>query len=90
MDSQIVWIANEISEKIYGLKNIPVKYDFSCIKNKKFDLIFLCRSDNWFPPHLDKYFVKLALIMKEHFQNIDIHDNVIIPRNIEKYSDTFN
>lgn len=55
--STFEWIAREDSliEKINGLKLI--KEDFSSLK-KNWDLVFICRSGMWSPPHLDDEFAK--------------------------------
>ena len=49
------------------------------LKNIKFDMIFLCRSDNWSAPHLDDYFVKLAECLGKIASNIDL-ENVLESR----------
>ncbi|MBR0542385.1 MAG: hypothetical protein IJK26_09350 [Clostridia bacterium] len=50
------------------------------IKDDKYDLIFLARSDTWSPPHLDNYFCLLTDLMKEHFEDITVRDGVDNPR----------
>lgn len=81
-----IWISNRVSAEIYGFdrqndyskKLLPVTLD--CIKNKKFDLIFLCRSDTWTPPHLDKYFSDICDLILHHFEHVDIEKGIEKPR----------
>ena len=47
---------------------------------REFDIIFLCRSDNWVPPHLDVVFGDIVDLLKDHFPNTVIHDDVDKPR----------
>ena len=59
----LTWIANPLSKKMYGLEepefNI-IEEDLNCLHGLEWDLIYLCRSDNWTPPHLDDAFLKLS------------------------------
>lgn len=83
------WIANPISLNVYGLEGVfekafggktPVLPSIKAIKNEKFDLIFLCRSDIWLPPHLDVYFVELYDMLTTLFFNIVVEQNIGKPR----------
>lgn len=82
------WIANPISCDMYGFTEGEMKRtfgkmiqrSFSFIEDEKFDAIFLCRSDNWLAPHLDKYFTELCDLVAEHFYNLEICDDVDLPR----------
>lgn len=51
-------------------------------KNYHPDLIFLCRSDVWVPPHLDGYFDMLLKFMASHFTNLIGEQRITKPRNI--------
>ena len=67
---KVTWIANSISVEAYGTKPAlegNTYYDLSILKDKQFDLIFICRSDSWLPPHLDKEFEKLYYFVLEEF-----------------------
>ncbi len=67
---KVTWIANPISVEAYGTKPAlegNTFYDLSVLKDKQFDLIFICRSDSWLPPHLDKEFEKLYYFVLEEF-----------------------
>lgn len=93
-DTKIHWIANTISTQTYVneetatplekeiIKNRSVN-NFDTIKNQKFDLVFLCRSDIWLPPHLDKEFVKLARYILMHCSECDCDKNIFKARKID-------
>ena len=77
--TEITWIANNISRDIFSIEEGDeldkiIKNDFSPIIGKKFDLIFLCRSDTWLPPHLDIYFSELFELLTTNFARC-IYDN---------------
>jgi len=86
------WVHNPISLKMYGIEDLFAEYDlqnrlYSSVKRlskKKFDAIFLCRSDTWTPPHLDEYFAKLCDTINKHFSSVDIKDEINEPRIIYK------
>jgi predicted O-methyltransferase YrrM len=50
----------------------------------KFDLIFLCRSDTWTPPHLDPYFDELYQILTNNFEGGIIDPQITKPRDFEE------
>lgn len=80
------WIANPISLQAYGfdsdeVKALPILNSLSSIKEEKYDFIFLCRSDNWLPPHLDSYFDRVFQTIKLHFNKIRATCDVREPRN---------
>lgn len=60
------WVVNpESLNAIDGEDFRPyVKNSLSEYEDTAFDAIFLCRSDNWVPPHLDKYFTELSVCCK--------------------------
>ena len=63
IDTNITWVANGISKEVYGLEGKGfdvIGTDLTAIKNHTWDVIFLCRSDNWLPPHLDSHFTDFA------------------------------
>jgi hypothetical protein len=72
------WISNPISLDMYGfkqneLKGLSINTSLRDICSEKYDYIFMCRSDNWFPPHLDEHFWDIIKIMESHFMNVDIY-----------------
>lgn len=83
--ASLKWIANRISKSVYGIdqkeqlyKLIETKLD--SIKNEKFDLIFLCRSDMWLPPHLDYAFNDLANVVLTRFSHVKYTNVCLKPR----------
>lgn len=67
-DVKLKWIYNPVSQIAYqfghAFDNFATE-DLSILDNKFFNLIFLCRSDNWSPPHLDNSFIELANTIKQ-------------------------
>ena len=73
----IQWITNELSLDVYGFtekekEKIPITIEKLSIKD--YDAVFLCRSDNWFPPHLDSEFIKLSKYLRNNFDNSEYTD----------------
>lgn len=87
------WIDNPISKEVFGLDdesfNKVIEESTDCIKDTEFDMVFLCRSDNWTPPHLDKYFIELCNIMKNRFYSIRMEKGVDVARQYEEESKAF-
>lgn len=85
-DTALEWIANPISRTVYGLEGEQFDFIKTSIKDtrmKKFDYVFMCRSDNWLPPHLDVYFDEMVYLFKSHFDSVTIENSVAAPRNFE-------
>lgn len=58
-----VWVAREDSDALEESKDymsIKSIYDLENSEDEKFDLLFICRSSMWSPPHLDDEFEKLC------------------------------
>jgi len=74
--STITWISNPISKSIMDCESAEciqvIENDFESILNKQFDAIFLCRSDIWYPPHLDSKFDELVSVIRDKFNNVKI------------------
>ena len=93
-DTRYNWICNPISKEVYGLKEDGrfdmVKESLAPILTKQYDYIFLCRSNQWLPPHLDNRFdeLKEALIQNACRTNIfyegRISSEVRNPRNYKR------
>lgn len=74
------WICNPVSLETMNNPDInTIIDDLISLKNIDFDMIFLCRSDNWSAPHLDDYFVILAECLGKISSNLDL-ENVLEPR----------
>lgn len=78
----------DIEKEIYGNPNSPqinmICNDLMSIVDTQFDGIFLCRSDTWFPPHLDEYFDKLIgflVMICSHESSIE--NSVRVPRDYQ-------
>ena len=90
--NSIRWIANPISLDTYGLSedldpqmqktlaNLCQCKSIADIIDEKFDIIYLARSDNWSPPHLDTYFCELVEMIKERFFDIVVEREIDKPR----------
>lgn len=87
------WVVNPISRTMYGLDE--ERYDkaflttLADIQNQQFDVVFLCRSDNWFVPHLDPYFDDIVRLIAGKFYNIRIQESVNKVRDYQKYDKHF-
>ena len=86
-NAHITWVENPESQNAYGTnihntKPIDIKQDFAFMKNMKFDMIFLCRSDSWLPPHLDTEFNMLKEFIEDRFENTKIEIQVDTPRDM--------
>lgn len=78
------WIANPVGLDAYGFEKSEteniIETSLSGICGKSFDAVFLCRSDTWTPPHLDKYFTELCDIMLNYFNSVCIERGINKPR----------
>ena len=83
-DFKQLWIPKRASMDMYGLSDVKdvdeVTYDLSVLDHKKFDAVFLCRSDMWLPPHLDRYFISLATKIINSFKTVIGEDSVLKER----------
>lgn len=79
------WIYNPVSPEMFDfseLKSLEKRKTLRCLKNKEFDLVYLCRSDAWTPPHLDNYFTELVYNMAEKLTRNKVEQGILQPRNI--------
>lgn len=86
-DCKIHWIARKESLEIYNISEeerskIGIEYDFDTIKDGYFDMLFLCRSDPWVPPHLDVYFDEMVNVISSFSDSAIIQTCVLEPRDI--------
>lgn len=80
---RIRWFANPISCEVYGLdpQKAHIKTELSELNRERFDIIFLCRSDSWRPPHLDNSFdVLLHRHILTRFSNVTVDPQISAPR----------
>ena len=61
-----------------------IKNSIADMRYKEYDIIFLCRSDNWLPPHLDNEFHKLLKVFTKHFDIVRIEKSVAEPRKYQE------
>lgn len=84
--THLEWIHNPVSLSVFGIEEEMKQFGnkvFSSLKSisdKRFDAVFLCRSDTWTPPHLDKYFTELCNVIKSSFCSVKIEKGIDIPR----------
>lgn len=83
--TEVVWYENPITRKAYNCERLPFKSkgtDLKKLIGRQFDAVFLCRSDNWTPPHLDTRFDELLRELVR-LGNVCAELNVQKPRDIE-------
>lgn len=84
---QAHWITQPTSLEIYDLQEneFPVETDFERIKETKWDAVYLCRSCNWLPPHLDKDFSDFAEFLRGEIKiAIEEETEATVPRKINQ------
>lgn len=85
-NAQVRWFARELGIDIYKIepeKLTPFAFNLDAILDIQYDYIFLCRSDNWLPPHLDKWFDDLLEEIHSAFgENVYVQECVASPRDI--------
>ena len=85
----VQWVSNPLSFEAFGIadkiktEGINTPTSMACLQEKIYDMIFICRSDTWSPPHLDNGFAELVETAKNHFYIIKIEESVMKPRNLE-------
>lgn len=98
-DGDVKWIVNPISLSTYGIEDLfgeggsfnkMIANSFKEYEDEQFDLVFLCRSDIWTPPHLDKYFTELCNIIQDTFDSVIMEKGIDKPRvQYLKYAEQF-
>lgn len=84
--TKVEWVANPITKEMYGLDNPQFAQVLTSVKDlkpRKFDLVFICRSDPWLPPHLDIDFENFKQELLHFFDHLRIENCVNEPREIE-------
>lgn len=82
--TRFTWISNPVSKEAMNYEEVAdlddevkiIEGDLSQIKEDKFDAIFLCRSDAWYPPHLDCNFTRLVDLMSSHFRDTVVQEGL--------------
>ena len=78
------WVINPISldlayeDNYKGLHRVKT---LKSLKDKTFDMVYLCRSDNWTPPHLDNHFNELFYEISYNLTNVRAENSIMQPRN---------
>ena len=86
--TKITWIAPENHVELYeedsyiGIDKITT--DLSILKQYNYDAVFLCRSDNWLPLHLDKHFQQFLHFFCGYFSQGKIQQIITEPRDYPK------
>lgn len=81
--TRINWGTNPISRKVYGLTEPEfdsIRTDFSNLTDRVWDIVFLCKSSSWVPPHLDEYFCDLAKFLVLHGGNVKYEPSIMQSR----------
>lgn len=81
----LTWITQPVAIDMYAIDDMKsiIQTDFSKLKTFAFDILFICRSDIWLPPHLDTHFDQLLTLMTRITNNIVVENCVLCPRNIQ-------
>lgn len=87
------WVVNPISREMFDLNeeifDKKLLKSLADIKIKDFDVVFLCRSDNFFAPHLDPYFDEIVRLIESRFHDIRIEKSVNEVRDYRKYDSMY-
>ncbi|NLW23273.1 MAG: hypothetical protein GXY88_08505 [Tissierellia bacterium] len=64
-DTEVIWIRREDSQILSLEGEFPFKHttDIESIFHDKYHYVFICRSPEWSPPHLSKYYEELASVI---------------------------
>lgn len=88
-NTSVHWISNPISKEMYGMTDVC--YDMidtsigDDVLQKQYDLVFLARSDNWTPPHLDSRFNELLNVARnQEFFISKVAECVMSERDVTK------
>lgn len=86
--TKMIWYTRTTSMQCYGIDphELPVFVDdltSIMAMRQQYDLIFICRSDPWTPPHLDEEFDKLVDFCECNFTNVYVQNTVRQPRSME-------
>lgn len=73
----VKWISNDLSPYYVRHPEITsLGTSLEALKDQQFDGIFLCKSEPWYPPHLDTYFSVMVNIIRNHFDRTTIQKGI--------------
>lgn len=79
-DAKLVWVGNEDSSFDIpdSMKDCDIKTTtlLDCL-SERYDVVFLCRSGIWSPPHLDKWFRKLDRFLSKRCNESSLKEPMI-------------
>lgn len=88
LNTEITLVAPENYEELYEEDSYididKITTDLYILKQHDYDAVFLCRSDNWLPPHLDKYFQQFLHFFCGYFNQGKIQQVITAPRDYPK------
>ena len=87
LPTKVRWISHPLSCDMMDDKSAEKDVEvivntFDSIKYRQFDIIFLCRSDLWYAPHLDDKFEELVSCMEQRFKNVTSVDDLVDRRSV--------
>jgi len=68
--TKITWIKREdsdINDEYDNKTDVFISDSFDSILYEDYDIIFICRSNAWSPPHIDKKFISLITLIEKYF-----------------------
>lgn len=74
------WIHNPISLELMAEENykgLERRKTFKCLEKVSPDLVYICRSDTWTPPHLDNHFNDLLYTLAEYIPRNKVEHSVM-------------
>lgn len=78
--TSVTWISHPISaegmDDVSGEDVEVIVNNLDPIKNKQFDIIFLCRSDMWYAPHLDDKFYEVVDLLLDTFADTVVSESL--------------
>ncbi len=84
--TEVTWVANPVSRSAFGLggsKFDMIKSSIDEVPFMQYDIIYICRSDCWLPPHLDRYFDSLFTMLDKIFASVVYEGSISEPRDID-------
>ena len=74
------WICRTDSDMPDDMHDLDISHDIGKIAGRDYDIIFICRSDMWSPPHLDRNFMDMISPLKNRgIKFIQKYNNIKLP-----------